>query len=147
MLFWLSHKSRSVVNGVWIRLSQSITSPSLTSHLLLNTLHVQFGCFPTVSFYQMRGTRYLKLEKHEPHDFFTSCVCVCVCVFCVCARARVKVSFLMSVAKQAKTAFSKKAECLWTHLLIFSNSGQMWWTTRHYFRQTWYTQHTIDTTQ
>ena len=31
MLFRLSHKSRSVVNGVRIRLSQSILSPSLTS--------------------------------------------------------------------------------------------------------------------
>ena len=43
MLFRLSHKSRSVVNGVPIRLSQSILSPSLTSHLLSCTLHARFG--------------------------------------------------------------------------------------------------------
>ena len=43
MLFRLSHKSRSVVNGVWIRRSQSILSPSLTSHLLSYTLHARFG--------------------------------------------------------------------------------------------------------
>ena len=43
MLFRLSHKSRSVVNGVRIRLSQSIPSPSLTSHLLSYTLHARFG--------------------------------------------------------------------------------------------------------
>ena len=45
MLFRLSHKSRSVVNGVRIRLSQSIPSPSLTSHLLSYTLHVRLGNF------------------------------------------------------------------------------------------------------
>ena len=45
MLFRLSHKSRSVVNGVWIRLSQSMLSPSLTSHLLPYTLHARFGNF------------------------------------------------------------------------------------------------------
>ena len=45
MLFRLSHKSRSVamVNGVRIQLSQSILSPSLTSHLLPYTLHARFG--------------------------------------------------------------------------------------------------------
>ena len=43
MLFRLSHKSWSVVNGVRIRLSQSIPSPSLTSHLLPYTLHARFG--------------------------------------------------------------------------------------------------------
>ena len=43
MLFRLSHKSRSVVNGVRIRLSQSILSPSLTSHLLSYTLLARFG--------------------------------------------------------------------------------------------------------
>ena len=45
MLFRLSHKSRSVVNGVWIRLSQLIPSPSLTSHLLPYTLHARFVFF------------------------------------------------------------------------------------------------------
>ena len=37
MLLRLSHKSRSVVNGVRIRLSQSILSPSLISHLTLTS--------------------------------------------------------------------------------------------------------------
>ena len=45
MLFRLSHKSRSVVNGVRIRLSQSILSPSLTSHPLPYTLHARFWQF------------------------------------------------------------------------------------------------------
>ena len=45
MLFRLSHKSRSMVNGVRIRLSQSILLPSLTSHLLPYTLHARFGNF------------------------------------------------------------------------------------------------------
>ena len=47
MLFRLSHKSRSVVNGARIRLSQSILPPSLTSHLLPYTLHARFGCSVT----------------------------------------------------------------------------------------------------
>ena len=42
-----SHKSRSVVIGVRLWLSQPTLSPLLTYHLLLHTLRVRFGCFPT----------------------------------------------------------------------------------------------------
>ena len=61
MLFRLSHKSRSVVNGVRIRLSQSIPSPSLTSHLLPYTLHARFGYF----FFQRKKEKSEKLPNEK----------------------------------------------------------------------------------
>ena len=62
MLFRLSHKSRSVVNGVRIRLSQSqsILSPSLTSHLPPYTLHARFGTVVSLSKFQF--TKFLAVK-------------------------------------------------------------------------------------
>ena len=45
MLFRLSPKSRSIVKGVRIRLSQSTPSRSLKSHLLPYTIHAWLGFF------------------------------------------------------------------------------------------------------
>ena len=63
MLFRLSHKSRSVVNGVRIRLNQSIVWPSLTSHLLPYTLHARFGNFFLVLKERKRRVRNYRTEK------------------------------------------------------------------------------------
>ena len=51
MPFWLSYKSRSVLNGVPIQLSQLTILPSLTPHLLPHTLHAWFGCIPTAIYH------------------------------------------------------------------------------------------------